>query len=434
MVGTFTNKLGTLADAFEMFYSDGKSLRVSFENDRLSEIRQGQSAGISIRAVKNGKIGFSYSSKPDETDAVAEAALRMAPYGKAYDYDFASGARSEHTRPFDPACGELNPDKLVAICNHVKDTIKAIDSDALVDCTIGGGIGKSRIVTSNEQDCEEVDSSFSFSVSLRLAEEGNFVQNYRFAMANEVIPEEEILTDAKEVAEEFQIARKSEPFKKGTYPVLFAPSAFGDILMPIGISVNGTTIEKKISRFVDAMGEQLFDERLTLVDDPFHEEGAGGGLYDGEGVPTQKRAIIEKGVVNGFQHTLSTAKRCGHEPTGNAQRSVSSLPNPGMHNLVMAHGEGDLDEMLKQAEGGLYVSQMLGTFTSNFLAGQVSGNISLGFLIRDGQRVGRVKNCAMNVNAFDLLKSNIIAISKKREWVGNRYLPWVLVDGVTISA
>lgn len=129
------------------------------------------------------------------------------------------------------------------------------------------------------------------------------------------------------------------------------------------------------------MGEQLFDERLTLVDDPFHEEGAGGGLYDGEGVPTQKRAIIEKGVVNGFQHTLSTAKRCGHEPTGNAQRSVSSLPNPGMHNLVMAHGEGDLDEMLKQAEGGLYVSQMLGTFTSNFLAGQVSGNISLGFLI-----------------------------------------------------
>ena len=434
MVTTFTNKLGTVADAFEMFESDGTSLRVSFENDRLNEIRQAQSSGISIRAVKDGKIGFSYSSKPDETDTVAQAALRMAPYGKAYDYDFASQAKSEHTRPFDPECGKLNPDKLVAICNHVKDTMKAIDSEALVDISIGGGIGKSRIVTSNEQDCSEEESSFSYSVSLRLVEEGNFVQNYRFGVANEVIPEEDILAAAKEVAEEFQIARKNAPLAKGTYPVLFAPSALGDILMPINVGVNGSTIEKKTSRFVDALGEQLFDERLTLIDDPFHESGPSGGLYDGEGVPTQKRAIIEKGVVNGFQHTLSTAKRCGHEPTGNAQRSVSSLPSPGGHNLVMAAGEDDLAEMMKKAEGGLYISQMLGTFTSNFLAGQVSGNISLGFVIKDSVRIGRVKNCALNVNAFDLLKSNIVAISKKREWVGSRYLPWLLVEGVPISA
>ncbi|MCA8946316.1 MAG: hypothetical protein KDB29_08815, partial [Planctomycetes bacterium] len=196
MVTTFTNKLGTVADAFEMFESDGKSLRVSFENDRLNEIRQAQSSGISIRAVKDGKIGFSYSSKPDETDTVAQAALRMAPYGKAYDYDFASQAKSEHTRPFDPECGKLNPDKLVTICNHVKDTMKAIDAEALVDISIGGGIGKSRIVTSNEQDCSEEESSFSYSVSLRLVEEGNFVQNYRFGVANEVIPEEDILAAA----------------------------------------------------------------------------------------------------------------------------------------------------------------------------------------------------------------------------------------------
>lgn len=434
MVGTFTSKLGALADAFEMFHSEGKSLSVSFENDRLNEIRQGQTSGISIRAVKDGKIGFSYSSKPGETDTVAEAALRMTPYGKAYDYDFAGQAKSEHTRPLDPQCGDLNPDKLVAICKQVKETIKQIDDEALVDCSIGGGIGKTRIVTSNEQDCSEEESSFSYSVSLRLAEEGNFVQNYRFGVANQVIPEEEILAVAKELADEFQIARKNAAFGKGTHRVLLAPSALRDILMPISVSVNGNTIEKKVSRFVDAMGEQLFDERLTMIDDPFLKDGPGGGLYDGEGVPTQKRAIIEKGVLKGFQHTLSTAKRCGHEPTGNAQRSVSSLPNPGGHNLVVAPGEGDIDAMMKQAEGGLYISQLLGTFTSNFLAGQVSGNISLGFLIKDGQRVGRVKNCALNVNAFDLLKSNIIAISKKREWVGSQHLPWMLVEGVQISA
>lgn len=434
MVGTFTAKLGTMVEAFEMFRSDGRSLRVGFENDRLNEIRQGQSSGISIRAVKDGKIGFSYSSNPDELDAVAESAIRMAPYGKKHDYDFASDAKSEHTRPYDERCGDLNPDQLVAICNHIKDTVKAIDSEALVDCGVGGGIGKSRIVTSNGQDCSETNSSFSFSVSLRLAEEGNFVQDYRFGLANEIIPEEKILEEAREVAEEFQLARKNAPFEKGKYPVLFAPSALSDILMPIQVGVNGSLIEKKVSPFLDRLGEDMFDERITIVDDPFIQEGPSGGLFDGEGVPTQKRALIEKGKLNGYVHTLSTAKRCGHTPTGNAQRGVSSLPNPGMHNILMAHGDGDLEQMFRQAEDGLCISQMLGTFTSNFLAGQVSGNISLGFLVKDGQRVGRVKNCALNVNTFDLLKSAVIAISAKREWVGDRYLPWVLVDGVQISA
>ena len=434
MVGTFTAKLGTEAEAFEMFKSEGKTLRVGFENDRLNEIRQGQSSGISIRAVKDGKIGFSYSSNPDELDAVAESAIRMAPYGKKYDYDFASKAVSEHTRPFDERCGELNPDKLVAICNHIKDVVKEIDSEALVDCSVGGGIGESRIVTSNEQDCAEKESSFAYSVSLRLAEEGNFVQDYRYGMGNEIIPEDKILAEAKEVAQEFQLARKNAAFEKGKYPVLFAPSALSDILMPIQVGVNGSLIEKKVSPFLDKVGEQLFDQRITIIDDPFLQEGPSGGLYDGEGVPTQKRALIEKGKLNGYVHTLSTAKRCGHEATGNAQRGVSSLPNPGLHNVVMAHGDGDLDEMFKQAEGGLYISQMLGTFTSNFLAGQVSGNISLGFLVEDGQRVGRVKNCALNVNTFELLKSAVVGISAKREWVGDRYLPWVLVDGVQISS
>ena len=110
------------------------------------------------------------------------------------------------------------------------------------------------------------------------------------------------------------------------------------------------------------------------------------------------------------------------------------MPQPGLHNLVMEAGKDDLNGLMKQAEGGLYLSQLLGSFTSNFLAGQVSGNISLGFLVKDGQKVGRVKNCAVNVNSFDLLKGNIVGISKQREWVGNRLLPWMLVEGVPISA
>lgn len=433
MTKQISERLGTMADAYELYSADSRNLQVNFENDRLNEISQGESSGVGIRAVKQGKIGFSYSSKPGAVDAVAESAIRLAPWGKPYDFEFAPKQAAAHKLPYDPACGDLTPERLIETCKRVKETIKAVDSDALVDCSVGGGVSTSRLVTSRGQDCAEEGSNFGYMVSANISEEGNFLGIYRYRSSHSLIDEAEILGKAREAADEFKIARNVVPFSGGKYRVLFAPSVVSDLLMPINVSVNGMNIARKTSRFVDSMGEKLFDERLTIEDDPHHPDAC-GGLYDGEGVVTQKRAIVDEGALQGFLHTLSTAKKCSQAPTGNAQRAVSSQPAPGMHNLVMAAGDGDIDEMMKQAEGGLCISQMLGTFTSNFLAGQVSGNVSLGFLVKDGKRAGRVKNCAMNVNGFDLLKSQIVAISKQREWVGNQYLPWMLVDAVGISA
>lgn len=432
--GKFTERLGSLADAFEMYKSEGRSLSVSFENDRLNEIRQGESYGVSIRAVKQGKIGFSYSSKPDEIDHVAQSAVRMAPWGKPYDYEFAPKAESTHTRETDPRCGELSVERMVELCDKVKETIKSIDPEAMVDAGISGGVSTTRIATSRGQDCREEDSSFSYFVSARISEEGNFLSVYRARGASRVIDDSEILSKAREAAEEFKMARTLLPFGKGKYRVLFSPQTVTDLLIPLAVGLNGMNIARKTSRFVDSLGEQVIDKRISLQDDPFQRDSSYGAVYDGEGVPTQKRAIIDSGVLKGFFHTLSTAQKCGHAPTGNSQRSVSTQPVPGLHTTVMAPGDTELDDMMKQAEGGLCISQMLGTFTSNFLAGQVSGNISLGYAVKEGRRAGRVKNCALNVNAFDVLNGQIVAISKQREWVGNAYLPWILLDGIGISA
>lgn len=429
-----TEKLTRSADAFETFTSEGRSQRVLFENDRLTEIRQGENSGLAVRAVKHGRIGFSYSSKIDEVEQVAEAALRMAPFGKPYEFAFAGPARATQQLRHDPRCGELDVEHMVLLCNRIRETVKSVDPEAMAECSLNGGVSRTRIATSRGQECVQEESGFSWFVSAKIAEEGNFLQVYRTGAGRALVDDETLLQGARDAAEEFRIARRIAPFRAGTCPVLFSPTALSDILMPIGVSINGLNIAKKTSRFVESLGQKLFDERLTITDDPFHPDGPAGGLYDGEGIVTQRRPIIEKGVLRGFAHTLSTAQQSGHQPTGNAARSVSSLPMPGMHNVVMDAGSDELDTLYQRAHGGLCVTQLLGTFTSNFLAGQVSGNISLGYLVQDGQRQGRVKNAALNVNAFDLLKSQIVGISRQREWTGSEYLPWVLVDGVQISA
>jgi PmbA protein len=434
MAGEFTRKLSARTDAFETIHSDGKFLRVSFENDRLNEIQRGENSGVGIRAVKEGKIGFSYSSKPGSVEEVAQSALRLAPYGKPYKFKFAGHAENPEKIAFDEACGDLSVDDLVTLGNKVKDIIKEHDPDAVMDARFGGGVSDTRIVTSEGQDCREKSSSFMYMIGSRFTQEGNFVQSYRYRQAPHVITKDSILNDARIVAEECRIARTVVPLKAGSYQVLLTPEAVGNFLLPILVSINGVNIARKTSRFVESLGEKLFDERLTLTDDPFNQDGPGSTLYDGEGLVTRRRPIVEKGVLRGFAHTLTTAQRSGHEPTANAQRSVSSQPSPGLHNLVMDAGEDKLEDLFKKAEGGVLINDMLGTFTSNFLAGQVSGNISLGFPIKDGLKTGRIKNCAVNVNSFDMLSDRILGISREREWVGDMYLPYMLVDAVGISA
>ncbi|MHC4839407.1 MAG: TldD/PmbA family protein [Planctomycetota bacterium] len=431
MTTNYTSKIAEQADDFELFESEGHNLSVSFENDRLNEIQQGQSSGVSVRAVKEGKIGFSYSSKREDIDQVCDAAVRMAPFGKPHNYEFAKPAKAEGTLEYDERCENLDVEKLVNLGNEVKKVIKEIAPDALAGASFSGGVGKSRVANSAGQDCTERGSSFSYFVSASISEEGNFVNAYEYDYKPSVIGEEEILASAKKAGEQFNLARKVVDFEPGEHVVLLDPKALGDFLMPIGVSVNGINIVKKTSSFIDSVGEALFDPRVTIIDDPLMANGPSSALYDGEGSVTQRRAIIDAGKLTGFVHTLSTAQDSGQQPTGNAKRGVSSQPVPGMYNTVMEAGEDALVDLL--GKSSLAIEGMLGTFTSNFLAGQVSGNISLGYLIKDGQKVGRIKNCALNLNAFEAFKDRIIGISKERRWVGGSLLPWVLLDGVSIS-
>ena len=110
------------------------------------------------------------------------------------------------------------------------------------------------------------------------------------------------------------------------------------------------------------------------------------------------------------------------------------MPAPGFHNIVMEGGEDSLESLYAQVNNGLCIDRMLGTFTSNFLAGQVSGNISLGYKVADGKRLGRIKDAALNINTFDAFTSKIVGISSERHWVGKCLLPYVLLEDVVISA
>ena len=124
--------------------------------------------------------------------------------------------------------------------------------------------------------------------------------------------------------------------------------------------------------------------------------------FDGEGVPTQKRIIVDKGILKGFMYNTIVAKRAKVKSTGNAsRRGFTSLPGIGAHNFFMAAGEGSPGEIVKATKVGLLLKGVTG-YGINPVNGNFSGGAS-GFWVENGKIAFPVKGLTVAGNAFEML-------------------------------
>ena len=114
-------------------------------------------------------------------------------------------------------------------------------------------------------------------------------------------------------------------------------------------------------------------------------------------------------------------------------RSIATTPSPSTSYITMAGGDTTIDAMFSDIKQGILVEQLLGAGQGNELGGDFRANLSLGFLIKDGEVVGRVKDTMISGNVYEAL-NNIEAIGDEPESVwGTRSLPWVRTRGVEVA-
>jgi PmbA protein len=125
--------------------------------------------------------------------------------------------------------------------------------------------------------------------------------------------------------------------------------------------------------------------QISIVDDPTNPEAFGAAGYDSEGVPTRPVRMIEDGKLVRFLHNVHTGRRSGTGTTGSAVRAgYRSTPGVGARALHFAPGSDAPEELLRKAEGGLFVQTVTGLGTG---ASPVTGDFSVGadgLMIRNG--------------------------------------------------
>ena len=217
--------------------------------------------------------------------------------------------------------------------------------------------------------------------------------------------------------------------RTGTFPVLFDERIAASLIGHLLSAVNGAAVARGASWLRDALGAQVLPLHLSLIEDPHRPRISGSRPFDGEGLPTRRRAIVEGGVLTGWTLDLASGRKLGMASTGNASRGTSAPPSPSSSNIDLTQGSLTRDDLIRDMGTGLLVTSMIGA-TINPTTGDYSRGAS-GFWVEAGQISHPVNECTIAGNLRDMLM-RIIPANDARAHLSTR-VPSLLIAGMTLA-
>jgi PmbA protein len=422
----------------DVYFAEGRSDSVGFENNRLAQINSGTSRGIGVRVISAGRIGFSSTSKLEQVEDAVDAAIelaRLAPVEKAaFDLPGRGADGAKLAQLADAEVDGITVQDLVELGRKAVDRLRGVADGVLAGA--GAARYRSHVEIANGSGLESAyeKSGWHFqAVATRV--EGTSVLTCYDGSAS---ARRDIDTDAviAETARKLRQSLREGRIQPGRHPVVFTPAALNALLSAIRIGVSGTAVYRGTSPLSGRLGEQVLNAGVTLHDDLRPGAGRAGAPFDDEGLPADRRTVFEGGVLAGFLCDLRHAARLG-QTAGRASRAgYASMPYPGNGNLLMEPGAAPVASLMARAEGGIVVDALLGMHGSNLANGDFSANVGLGFAIgAGGETVYRIKNAAIAGNVYRLLGEDLLSLSAERRWSygGSELLPWALCADVPLT-
>ncbi len=426
------------ADAADAIAVDGTSVSINVRAGALEQADRSEGIEIGLRVLVGQRQACVSSSdtKPDTLAQMAERAVAMA-----------------QEAPEDPYAGLADPAQLAAqtdsatleMCDPSEEPDPAtLQQDALrAEAAALANAGVSQVQSASAGYSRRrihLSATNGFSAGYARSERGLScvaISGTGTGMERDYDYDSRIfqadLRDADDIgrtaaarAVERVGARKPAT---GAFPVLFDERVANALIGSLLQATNGTTIARGSGWLRDKLGEQVLPKGLSLVEDPHRKRTSGSRLFDAEGLPTARRAIVDDGVLTGWTMDLSTSRQLDMASTANAARGTSAPPSPSVTNVALTQGDQSRDDLIKQMGTGLLVTSMIGS-TINPNTGDYSRGAS-GFWVENGEITYPVNECTVAGNLRDMLMT-IIPANDARTYL-SRVVPSLLVDGLTIA-
>lgn len=395
----------------EVFYSAGSSLSLKVFQKELDGYSLSESEGLGLRGMYNSKMGYSYTEKVDETsiDLLVKNVKENATVIDSDDEEYIFEGSKEYKKvdTFNPKLEEVEEAEKIKFVKQLEEEAFKIDNriQSVETCVYGDGYGET--IMSNTKGLYLHDkSNIAYTYVVVVAKENEDIKTgmaYRTGNDFSKFNPKEI---AEEAVKEALSMLGAKSVKSGDYPVVIRNNAAADLLEAFEGIFSAENVQKNLSLLKGKLNEQIGSEKFTLVDDPFMEGGLASRSFDGEGVASKYKKVVDKGVLKTYFHNLKTAKKDGVETTGNASKSsYKSSVGIAPSNLYVEKGEKTLEEIISSMDKGILITELQGLHSG---LNSVSGDFSLaalGYEIKDGKIAKAVEQITVAGNYFELLKN-----------------------------
>ncbi len=426
---------------------------VAYEGDEFSaRVRLGQietlqesgSRAIGLRVFIGQRAASTSSSdlSRDGIDKLVEGAIMLA---KITGEDPFAGLPETHE--FGQLAGDLGlyfedvneqpPAERIEIARRAEAAAMAYDTR--IQNSGGGDFDTATshkvMVNSRGFSGEYRRSYCGFSASpIAVDEKGAMQRDYWYSSARTT----RLLESPEEIGQ--QAARRAlrrvgaRPVKTQRAPIVFSPEMARSIVGNVFEAANGDSIYRHASFFAEMLGEQVAGDNVTVIDDgTIVRDGIGGfgtTSFDGEGLPTRRTVLIERGILKNYVLNSYTGRKLGMASTGNASRGLAGNPGIGAGNFYLEPGTLTPEQIIGDVKQGLYVTETMG-FGVNLVTGDYSQGAS-GIWIENGELTFPVEEITIAGNLKEMYK-NIVAIGNDLVFRSASAAPTIRVEGMTIA-
>jgi PmbA protein len=432
------------ADA-EAYVEDsvGREIRV-FDGEVESLTDAGQ-RGLGVRCWIDHCSGYAYGT--DLTaDGLRELAAGAVEAARVADPDeFAAAPTADEGEApdipglVDPSLASWATEQKIELAQAIERTARDADDRVVAVETTVYADEEQRVALASSTGLSgawEATSAYAYLQAIADAD-GDKQTGLGFAMGRspQALDPEEIGREGAERATSLLGATK--PASR-TCPVVLDPIVAASFVGIIGGTLCADSVQRGRSPFADMLGDEVGSAALTLTDDAVDPDGLNSSPLDAEGSPRGRTALIEAGTLAAYLHDSYTARRQGEgtRTTANASRAgYRSPPTVSTSNLVVAAGEKSFDELLAEAEGGVYVTDVAGLHSG---VNPVSGTFSVGAtgrLIENGALAAAADEFTVASDLTSMLKAVAAAGSEPR-WVpfgGSVKAPALLIAEMAIG-
>lgn len=385
-----------------------KETAVKIQNTKIDAIRTKDIVKKGVRVYKDGKIGISGAVGNISDKDLVDNAIENLSANISYPYDLSVDLKDHR----DYNKEKISSNELMELADEILEKLRKEYSDFDFSERINTKEISCTMKNTQGLDLEYKDAYMSLGLILKEKKSANvfdgFLQYYGRSFD---------LDKFWEFNEELLAAyRKKVSLPEGERLPVFMLE-FYELENFLSRSLNGELYATGSSLFSNKIGEQLFNEKITIQQnrDPQHMPQP---FFDMEGVVLKGDAynLIEKGKLVNVYTDKRTAHTYNLPHTGAASGAYDGIPTLSRAPLRFVVDSDDIKAALDGQMAILVAVSSGGDFTSD---GSFAAPVQVGFLF-DGQRIlGKLPEFTMRSHLYKLLGEDYIGtFPNKHLYVG----------------